>query len=142
MTGKGHENLISLRNTLFGDAQRLTARVKDNYGSMNDLASKVYEDLLARQDVTSSDQLKGMIDSTVNQSRMDVFGDAEEDGVRLYASELLDVNTCGACLNIDGEELSQDEAFEMYAGGGYIECEGGPRCRGTVVAVYEGERSY
>jgi hypothetical protein len=142
MTGKGHENLISLRNTLFGDAQRLTARVKDNYGSMDDLASKVYEDLLARQDVTSSDQLKGMIDSTVNQSRMDVFGDAEEDGVQLYASELLDVNTCGQCMDVDGRQLSQDEAFEMYAGGGYIECEGGPRCRGTVVAVYEGERSY
>jgi hypothetical protein len=140
--GLASDHLISLRNSLVGDAQRLTARVKDGYSTMDDLASKVYEDLLARQDVTATDQIKGMINATVNQSRMDVFGDAEEDGVRLYASELLDANTCGACINIDGEQLSQDQAFELYAGGGYIDCDGGPRCRGTVVAVYEGERSY
>jgi hypothetical protein len=136
-----HDQLIALRNSLVGSAERLTARVKDSYPKTADLADRVYNDLLARADVTSTDQIQGMIAQAVNQSRMDVFTDADEDGNRisLYASELLDGNTCGPCMDVDGQDMSQDEAFEMYAGGGYIECEGGPRCRGTVVAVYEGE---
>jgi len=127
-----------------GNAERLTARIKGSYTSMDALAEKVYTDLLSRQDVYASDQLKGMINTAVNEARTEVFTDADEDGERvtLYASELLDVNTCGACIGVDGQELSQEDAFALYGGGGYIDCEGGPRCRGTVVAVYEGERSY
>src|SRR5207245_1026884 len=29
-----------------------------------------------------------------------------------------------------------DEAEADYASGGYVDCEGGPNCRGTVVAIY------
>lgn len=138
------DHASSLRASLVGNAQRLTARIKGSYTSMDALAEKVYTDLLSRQDVYASDQLKGMINTAVNEARTEVFTDADEDGERvtLYASELLDVNTCGACIGVDGQELSQEDAFALYGGGGYIDCEGGPRCRGTVVAVYEGERSY
>jgi hypothetical protein len=136
-------HLIGLRSTLISNTERLTARVGPSYDSnaMHDLANSVINEILQREDVYASDQIQGMINSTVNQSRMDVFQDAENDGqqVQLYASELLDSNTCGNCMDVDGEDLEQDEAFEMYAGGGYIECEGGSRCRGTVIAVYEGE---
>jgi len=135
------DHMVSLRNSLVGNAERLTARVKDAYPQMDALAERVYQDMLARQDVFASDQIKGMINSAVNQARNEVFSDAEGDGnnITYYASELLDSNTCGPCLDVDGSELTQDEAFEMYAGGGYIDCEGGGRCRGTVVAVYDGE---
>jgi hypothetical protein len=134
------DNLIGLRSSLTSNTERLTARIKDSYGTVDELAQRVYDEMMARQDVYASDQLQGMISTAVNQSRMDVFTDASEDGelVQMYSSELLDSNTCGNCMDIDGKELSQDEAFELYAGGGYIECEGGPRCRGTVVATYEG----
>jgi hypothetical protein len=138
------DHASSLRASLTGNAQRLTARVKASYGSMDQLAEKVYNDMLARQDIYASDQLKGMINQAVNEARTEVFGDAEDDGnnISMYASELLDSNTCGACMDIDGTVLTQEDAFALYAGGGYIDCEGGGRCRGTVVAVYEGERSY
>lgn len=138
------DQVSSLRATLTGNAQRLTAKVKASFPNLDDLAEKVYNDILARQDMFASDQIKGMINEAVNESRAEVFGDAEDDGnvITMYASELLDSNTCGACMDIDGTELSQEDAFALYAGGGYIDCEGGGRCRGTVVAVYEGERSY
>jgi hypothetical protein len=138
------DQVSSLRATLTGNAQRLTAKVKASFPNLDDLAEKVYNDILARQDMFASDQIKGMINQAVNEARAEVFTDADEDGNRIsmYASELLDSNTCGACMDIDGTELSQEDAFALYAGGGYIDCEGGGRCRGTVVAVYEGERSY
>lgn len=135
------DHLIGLRSTLVSNSERLTARVGSTYANTQDLADRVFTEIMQRQDVYASDQIQGMINTTVNQSRMDVFQDAEDDGnrVQLYASELLDSNTCGNCINIDGDTLEQDQAFELYGGGGYIECEGGARCRGTVIAVYEGE---
>jgi hypothetical protein len=55
----------------------------------------------------------------------------------IYASEVMDENTCGPCADIDGTEYDTlAEAEEDYPTGGYVECEGGLRCRGTLVAVY------
>lgn len=61
----------------------------------------------------------------------------------LYASELLDQNTCGPCGDLDGREYdTMAEALEDYPGaGGYIGCEGGSRCRGTLVIVWGSEAS-
>lgn len=59
---------------------------------------------------------------------------------RYYASELLDRNTCGPCSLVDGVEYETLEAGEEdYPGGTYIGCEGGERCRGTLVAVWDTE---
>jgi hypothetical protein len=94
-----------------------------------------------------TDHLGGSIHQTENRTRTDIYAavadDLEEgEALHLYASELLDVNTCPACAYIDGQKLTITQARRLYGGGGYLECDGGPRCRGTVVAVYEGERSY
>jgi hypothetical protein len=55
-----------------------------------------------------------------------------------YASELLDANTCDPCSTIDGTEYaSLEDAEADYPTGGYADCDGGPRCRGTLVAIYD-----
>lgn len=60
--------------------------------------------------------------------------------VRIYASELLDSNTCGPCSLIDGHEYESElEALSDYPAGIYVDCEGGDRCRGTLVYVWEAE---
>ncbi len=58
-----------------------------------------------------------------------------------YASELLDRNTCTPCSHVDGREYrTLLEALSDYPGmGGHVDCQGGPRCRGTLVAVHEAE---
>jgi hypothetical protein len=59
---------------------------------------------------------------------------------RIYASELLDGNTCGPCSIVDGKEYATvEESLEDYPTGRYRFCEGGPRCRGTRVFVWETE---
>lgn len=59
---------------------------------------------------------------------------------RIYASELLDRNTCPACYGVDGKEYATvEDSLEDYPAGGYVDCDGGPRCRGTRVFVWEEE---
>jgi hypothetical protein len=55
----------------------------------------------------------------------------------IYASELLDGATCQECALIDGTEYESIAEAEIdYPVGGYVYCEGGLRCRGTLVCVY------
>lgn len=59
---------------------------------------------------------------------------------RIYASELLDGNTCGPCSLIDGREYDDEPAsLRDYPAGRYRSCEGGMRCRGTRVFVWPDE---
>lgn len=58
----------------------------------------------------------------------------------IYASELRDANTCGPCAEVDGREYSTlEEARRDYPAGRYRDCQGGARCRGTLVFVWPDE---
>lgn len=59
----------------------------------------------------------------------------------VYASELLDANTCGPCAVVDGRTYaSLEDALVDYPGaGGFVGCDGGSRCRGTLVLVHDTE---
>jgi hypothetical protein len=61
----------------------------------------------------------------------------------VYASELLDSETCEACAAIDGTEFeSLSDGLAAYPGGGvYYDCAGGDRCRGTLVVVWSSEEN-
>jgi hypothetical protein len=139
--GMARDHMSGIRTTFYGNVERLAAKLAAGAVSGQGLADAVYNEILGRVDAFASDQLKGMINTAINENRIEVFNAAADDA-QLYASELLDENTCSACVDIDGQELTPDEASELYAGGGYIDCDGGPRCRGTVVAVYSGEGGY
>jgi hypothetical protein len=139
--GIGRDHMSGIRTTFYGNVERLAAKLAAGATDSNSLADRVYNEMVGRADAFISDQLKGMINTAINENRIEVFNAAADDA-QLYASELLDDNTCSSCISVDGQTLSPDDATEMYAGGGYIDCDGGPRCRGTVVAVYAGERSY
>jgi len=77
-----------------------------------------------------------------NQSRLATFAAAAEQPdapiPAYYASEVLDSNTCPACREVDRRWLGNDLTLvrRLYPSGGYVDCEGGPRCRGTVVVVW------
>lgn len=73
-----------------------------------------------------------------NQGRLATMSAAPPAGY--YASEVLDTNTCAPCRDINGRLLgdSVTDVFRDYPTGGYVDCLGRARCRGTVVAVWEG----
>jgi hypothetical protein len=72
-----------------------------------------------------------------NVARAHVFAEAMNEVVAsVYASEILDTNTCGPCIANDGREYDAIEAaIADYASGGFHACDGGPKCRGTLVFV-------
>ncbi len=62
-----------------------------------------------------------------------------ETPLSVYASELLDGATCEPCQHVDGREyISLDDAYADYPDAGpYINCDGGDRCRGSLLFVYD-----
>lgn len=56
----------------------------------------------------------------------------------VYASELLDANTCGPCATVDGRTYAslEDGLVDYPGAGGFVACDGGARCRGTLVLVH------
>jgi hypothetical protein len=82
------------------------------------------------------DQLAGAIQMATNAGRFRVFDRVPAEAAVFYASELLDTSTCPACAGVDGREYASIEAATRdYPSGGFLDCRGGPRCRGTIVAV-------
>lgn len=103
-----------------------------------EVASQVKEYLSGLSDAYLQEQLSGTTVQAMNTGRKAVF--AENPPKYLYASELLDSNACEECTTVDGTEYeSLEDAEADYPTGGYKDCEGGPRCRGTLVAVHTDE---
>jgi hypothetical protein len=92
----------------------------------------------------SKNDFKGEMRQAVNQ--MFGLGRAEEamrrrdDIQNIIRSEVMDDATCGACEKVDGAEFTAtDPAFDAFASGPYIECEGGDNCRGINIYVAKGD---
>lgn len=82
-----------------------------------------------------ADMLGGAMTGAQNDGRMAVM--EQDSGATIYASELMDENTCDACSAIDETQYdTMADAISDYPSGGFVDCQGGMRCRGTLVAVY------
>jgi hypothetical protein len=87
------------------------------------------------------DTIGGVLTRAQNLGRLAVFGQPHPRWtLELVADETLDSNTCKPCNRIHGTVLpSLDAARLAYGGAGYLFCEGGERCRGTVVGLWTRE---
>jgi hypothetical protein len=86
-------------------------------------------------DVTS----RGPVNSATGLGRQAAASTLTEPK-EVYASELLDQNTCGPCSMIDGHAYADlADGLADYPNGQYADCEGGERCRGTLVFVWSQE---
>ncbi len=111
----------------------------------NVTAAHVASRVRAHLDGLSTDgpklQLSGALTGAQNDARIETLRTAPEGAI--YASEVNDSNTCGPCREIDGKWLGNisdlDEIENLYPGGaygGYVDCEGRERCRGTITGVW------
>jgi hypothetical protein len=122
----------SLSETAGRQAMRRTAEAMD----ASQVADEVRTHLLSLSDQFLKDELGGALTQAMNSGRKLVM--ARNVPEHIYASELLDTNTCENCRAKDGTEYLELSTAEIdYPTGGYKECQGGPRCRGTLVAVYQ-----
>lgn len=95
---------------------------------------------------SAATQLGGALHGTVNATRVVTLLAADPVG-DIYAHEMNDRNTCRPCGAIAGQLIGHtndltavEKLYPAGLFGGYVDCEGGPRCRGTVVAVWHGDK--
>lgn len=102
----------------------------------SEVAEKVGGFLKGLKNWFRRDQLGGALHRAQNAGRMATLQTAPT--ARYFAQEKNDSNRCDPCKDIDGHEFEDLDAVRaLYGSGGYVHCEGGIRCRGTVTAVWE-----
>jgi hypothetical protein len=102
----------------------------------SEVAGKVTESLRGLKNWFRRDQLGGVLHRAQNLGRLATLAAAPP--ARYRADERMDRNTCPPCKDIDGTEWDTlAEAQAVYGAGGYPQCEGGIRCRGTITAFWE-----
>ncbi len=104
-----------------------------------DEVARLIDDYLASlTDRALRDQLGGLLHNAQNKARFATMLTAPS--AIWYATERNDANACGPCKDIDDHQFdSLTSAFLAYPNGGYVNCLGGVRCRGSVVPVWRGE---
>lgn len=81
------------------------------------------------------DALGGALHQAQNTARLATM--AAGPAATYTASEKNDANTCAECEDIDGTVFADLAASQAaYGTGGYSQCQGGGRCRGTVIASW------
>lgn len=124
-----------LASELTDQAARRAVRLTGGGLEPVEVAEAVRNDLRGLTGAAVRDRLGGALTASQNASRGLLF--ARSEPARIYASELLDGNTCANCIGRDGTEyVSMIDASRDYPTGGFKDCLGQERCRGTLVAVY------
>jgi hypothetical protein len=105
-------------------------------GSGDTVANAVDREFTDTSQAYVRSELAGSMSAAQNFGRFAVL-QASPPG-HYYASELLDKNTCKPCSSIDGREFTTlGDAEQAYPAGGYVSCQGGGRCRGELVTVWD-----
>lgn len=128
-----------LASEIAQSASREAMRLTGGGLSPAEVADQTSAFLIGLSGAYMADVLSGAIQQSINAGRKLVY---QRDGTAgtLYASELLDTNTCSPCRSIDGTPYESLVAAERdYPTGHYRDCEGRERCRGTVIKVYDDE---
>jgi hypothetical protein len=104
-----------------------------------DVADEVSEFLGGLSQASLRLQVSAALTAAQNAGRFAVLDAAALAGsaATYVATEVLDTNTCAPCNDIDGTEFgSLADAEANYPNGGYSDCLGMERCRGTCMGLW------
>lgn len=131
---------ILLREDIIQAARRQAIRLTGGSLTSQEVAEETHTFLTGLVGAAMADMLGGAVQQSVNAGRKLVYQRDGADGT-IFASELLDTNTCSPCIHIDGTPYQTVEDAERdYPTGGFKHCEGRERCRGLLVKVYARDR--
>lgn len=127
-----------MRAALAVSAGTAALRLAGGGMSADDVAAGVREHLDSLTMAQPEQALGGAVTAAQNAGRLATLDAAPE--ATYFASEVLDSNTCEKCRKIDGKKYDTvAKSIEDYPRGGYKNCLGMNRCRGTVVAIWDTE---
>lgn len=129
-----------LGSGLAASAAREALRRSSEGLSAREVTEQVREFLEGLSGAQARDQLGGALSNAQNAGRIATLRAAPE--AAYYADERLDSNTCTNCEDIDGVWLGNDidRVEAQYPNGGFVDCLGRERCRGTVVVEFRPEQ--
>lgn len=128
---------ILLAQGLSQAASKHAIRLSGPQATPEQVADAVRSELAELKDSTLALEVQG----SVTEAQMAARVAAHEQGpapARYVATEIMDLNTCSPCAQVDGREYaSLAEAQVDYPTGGYYACDGADRCRGFLFAEYD-----
>jgi hypothetical protein len=134
-----------LAEGLTNSAGREALRMWSPSTSGDEVSEAVREHLESLSDSFVRDNLGASLTSAQNTGRVNTM--LSGPSAALYASEVMDKRTCGPCSTVNGKWIGNTDDPDIaakieavYPNGGYRNCQGGVRCRGTIVAVYRPEQ--
>lgn len=129
-----------LAASLAATAGREALRIQRPGSRGKDVAREVDTYLKTLSDQGPRTEIGAALTGAQNSARLATFVAGPE--ASLYASEVLDKNTCKFCKAVDGRFLGNTtdgqitesvmKTYPMGALGGYVDCLGRMRCRGTI----------
>ncbi|MGD9749773.1 MAG: phage portal protein [Acidimicrobiia bacterium] len=138
--------LLAAAHSLGAGQEAVRVHVPGETGAQT--ATKVDQHLREMSDRPQRDALGGALTGAQNAGMRSTYaGAADTDGGlpgpvgSIYATEVMDSGTCAPCRAIDGRFICTTEDMGPYdrlytAMGGYVDCLGGVRCRGSVTGVW------
>jgi len=119
-------------------AAREAQRVAGPDPDADELADLVRTHLEALTTAQPEQQLGAALTSAQNQARAATLTTGPVGAI--YASEQMDLRTCGPCREIHGRWITNTDdlgpLWRLYPGAGYVDCKGRSYCRGTFVGVW------
>lgn len=123
-------------------AGREAARLSGTDPDPDDVVKGVRAFLGDLSDAQVTQSAAAVLSAAQNQARLATI--AAGPRAQLVATEIHDLNTCDPCDDINGTIFGNSDdpaavaaAEAAYPAAGYILCEGGPRCRGTMFGLYQ-----
>jgi len=119
-------------------AAREAQRVAGPDPDADEVADLVRTHLEALTTAQPEQQLGAALTSAQNQARAATLTTGPVGAI--YASEQMDLRTCGPCREIHGRWITNTDdlapLWRLYPGPGYVDCKGRSYCRGSFVGVW------
>lgn len=136
LLGRAGVIVSNLAKGLCSAVSKLVLRLWGAVTTGDQMASEVREFIAGLSDRALRDELGGGLTYAMNQGRF--AAQLRSNPSAWYATERNDPAACGPCRRIDETQFATlAAAMAAYPSGGYKDCEGGVRCRGGVVPVWE-----
>lgn len=154
LTPNAEENIrAQARRVAFASHNKLSQAARDRvyalpiYAPPGTPGALTEDEVLEEMMTAARDTSTGELRDVARRSSGDIYSTGRDVGAaalprpaRIYASALLDRNTCPACYGVDGKEYaSVEDSLEDFPAGRYVNCDGGERCRCTRVFVWPDE---
>lgn len=136
LLGRAVATVSNLAKGLCSAVSKLVLRLWGTQPDGDSMASQVREFIAGLSDRALRDELGGGLTCAMNAGRF--AAQLRSNAATWYATERNDKNACSPCRGIDETQFATlAAAMAAYPSGGYRDCEGGVRCRGGVVPVWE-----